>query len=949
MSLTNRILPFLKRRRVWIPGALLALYAAAGFLAIPFLVRNRLPRLLSARLHRPVSLERVRMNPLALSVTLEGFQVREQDGSPFLGWDRLYVNVSARTLFTLAPCFKTIELDGLKARVVLDRHGDPKFLDLLQPGPEAAPKPPAQTPPPEVRIGRLAVTGARLDFLDLATAQPFTTTLGPVSLVLDGFHLQRDRRNPYIFEGRTESGETFGWQGHLWLNPMRSVGSFHFGQLALPKYAPFYRDALAFAIRDGKVDFKADYEVRFGGAKDVLQLQHGALALRDLHLTEPGSREDRVVLPSLDAQGLDLDLLEGRGRLASLTLQGGQVHVRRGPDGVVDLQRMLTPRPRPKPATEAKPFQFELDTLKVTGQSVDFEDKVPRPPVRLALDQMELGLRHVSLAPAVPWDLLFDARWNQKGRIHLAGQVVPQQGRGAVDLRLEDLDVAPLGRYGAPALAAVLASARLGLQGHAEFDRQRPAATHFKGQAQLDAFALVARTTGEPVLSWHGLKATGIQVDQEPLAVKLAGLDWVGPELHLTLDAQGGSNLAAAFQAAPAKAAPATPASPAAPALRANLGAFTLRGGRVLYLDRSVQPVAALALEGLEGHVKDLSTDPATRSDLVLNAKVDGAAPLQIRGQVNLLSGAAYTKVSLKAQGVDLTPLSPYAGRHVGYPIDKGKLDLDLAYLVEHRKLAGEDQIRMDQFTLGEPTGSKEAVNLPVKLGLALLQDRHGLIELEVPVRGDLDQPDFKLSKVIWHAVLNVLGKLVASPFTLLSNAFGGGADLSAMPFAAGSAELGAAQGKVADALEKALYERPGLRLEIEGTAFEAADGLPLRQAALDAALLQRRGNAAAPPSPLERAELVRAAFLEGFPPVPDPRKPKESPALPPLAAMEARLLAQVPLDPAALRLLARQRGQAVRDRLLQGGKVEEARLFIVEGGARTQAETTPRALFALK
>ena len=943
MSIADRILPLLKRRRVWVPGILLALYAAAGFLAVPYLVRRQLPILLSAKLHRPVSLARARLNPFALSLTLDGFAVREKDGSPFLGWDRLYVNVSARTLFTLAPCFKVIQLDGLKVRVVLDRHGEPNFLDLMQPGTPEAPK--TQAPPPEVRIGRLSLAGARFEFLDQATAQPFTTTLGPVSLALDGFQLQRDRRNPYTFEGRTESGETFGWQGHLWVNPMRSVGSFHFGHLALPKYAPFYRDAVAFDLRDGKVDFKADYQVSFGGGKDVLQLQHGALALRNLHLAERGSREDRVVLPSLDAQGLDLDLLAAKGRLASLTLQGGQIHVRRGPDGVVDLQRMLTSPPRP--ATEAKPFQFELDTLKVEGQSLDFEDRVPKPPVRLDLDQMELGLNHVSLAPDVPWDLQGDARWNRRGRIHLTGKVLPLQARGALDLKLEDLDVAPLGRYGAPALAAVLTSARLGLEGHADFDARHPAATHFKGQAQLDAFALVARTTGEPILSWKGLKATGIQVDQEPLSVKLAGLDWVGPDLRLTLDAQGGSNLAAAFQAAPAKEAPS--AAPAPSALRANLGAFHLRGGRVVFLDRSIQPVATLALEALEGHVKDLSTDPQTRSDLALDARIDGAAPLQIRGQVNLLSGAAYTKVTLKAQGIDLTPLSPYAGRNVGYPIEKGKLDLDLGYLVEHRKLAGEDAIRMDQFTLGDATGSKEAVHLPVKLGLALLQDRHGLIELEVPVRGDLDQPDFKLSKVIWHAVLNVLGKIVTSPFTLLSNAFGGGADLSSMPFAPGSAVVGAAQAKVADALEKALTERPGLRLDIEGTALETADGPPLRQEALDAALLQRRGTATAPLNGLERAELVRAAYLEAFPPVPDPKKPKETPALPSPADMESRLLAKVPLDPAALRLLARQRGQAVRDRLLQGGKVEESRLFIVDSGAKAAAETSPRVIFALK
>ena len=937
----NRLFTALLRGRLFrIALGLLAVYAATGFLLVPALVRSQLPPRLSALLHRPVTLRRVRVNPFALSVTLDGLEVRQRDGAPWVGWERLYVNLSARTLATLTPRFKEIYLEGFHARVVLDAKGNPDCADLLQPA-AAPPKGPA-APMPEVVIGHLAIVGARLAFLDQATAPPFATTLGPVSLALDGFRLSRDNRNPYTFEGRTEKGETFGWRGHFLLEPLRSAGSFRLGGLDLPKYAPFYRDAVAFELRRGQADFQADYEARFGDGGALLRLGHGNLDLRDLALAEAGSHDSAVVLPRLEARGLDLDLLGATGHLASLTLSDARLRIRRGANGEVDLQRMLTPRPKPA-AEPAKPFHFTLDQFRLRDLALAFEDRTPRRPVRLGLDQVQLALDHVSLEPEAPWALQCDARWNGRGRIHAAGQVTPLRSRGAVDLDLEDLDLAPLGAYGAPALAAVLTSARLGLRGHTDFDAQAPARSRFRGQAQLNAFTLVDGATREPILAWKALRAGGLQVDQAPLAVKVATLDWEGPEGHVTVLAPGSTNLGAAYHA------PAAGPSPApGPGLKAELALLRIKGGRLVYLDRGIQPLATLALESFEGQVSGLSTVPGTRAEVSLKALVDGAAPLQVKGRVTMAAQVAEGNLAVTVQGMDLTPMSPYAGRFVGYPIGKGKLALALNFDVARRQLTGENRILMDQFTLGEATGSPDAVHLPVKLGLALLRDRHGLIDLDVPVRGDLDQPDFRLGRVIWHAVLNVFGKLVTSPFTALSHAFGGGSDLSLVSFPPGSAELGQAETKVTDGLAKALYERPGLSLEIEGSAGEGSDGPALRREALERDLARRRAEGLPQPTPQERAELIREAFLEAFPATAPAKPAKDAPALPPAAEMEARLLAR-PLDPAALPLLARRRARAVRDRLLQAGKVEEPRLFLVDGGVRPRTEPGAKAFFTLK
>ena len=453
----------------------------------------------------------------------------------------------------------------------------------------------------------------------------------------------------------------------------------------------------------------------------------------------------------------------------------------------------------------------------------------------------------------------------------------------------------------------------------------------------MDGFRLDDGPGREPMIAWEGLRLGGIQAG--PAAVTVASLDWDGPSGRYVLTPKGTSNVATATVKKEDAPPPANP-------MKLELGVFRVKRGAFTFVDRSIQPVAALSLDGIEGQIGKLSSDPAARASLELKARVDGVAALVATGTVNLLSQAAFTDLKITMGGMDLSPLSPYSAHYVGYGIEKGKLELELGYLIQDKRLQASNHIRMDQFTLGDAVDSPEAIHLPVKLGLALLRDRHGLIDLDVPVGGDLSQPDFKLSKVIWHAVLDVFTKLVTSPFALLGSVFGGGnTDLSLLAFEPGADAIPPQGQKVLETLEKGLFERPGLRLEMEGTADEALDGPALKRAQLEATLDRLKGQ---PGAPQERPALLRTAYLAVFPP-PKEVKGVKPPPEPALADMEARLLGTLKVDAAALKLLARRRVQGVRDRLLQTGKVEEGRVFIVDGTERAKKEGGTKVYFELK
>jgi hypothetical protein len=345
-----------------------------------------------------------------------------------------------------------------------------------------------------------------------------------------------------------------------------------------------------------------------------------------------------------------------------------------------------------------------------------------------------------------------------------------------------------------------------------------------------------------------------------------------------------------------------------------------------------------------------------------VRAKVDGASPVTVTGTVNPLQAIAYTDLAIAAQGIDLTPLDPYAGKHLGYGLQKGKLDLDLAYKVEERAIHAGNVIRVDQLTLGEATHSPDATALPVRLALALLRDRDGLILLDVPVEGRTDDPEFRLGRVIWRAVLNVLAKVATSPFKALAALAGGGdEDISLVEFAPGSAQLDEQAKKRVDLLARSLAQRPGVSLELEPTVDAKADLLALRRAELERRL--RRAKAAtlrSPPAedaidaleilPEERPRLVMALHAAAFPQPTAPEKPTPGAAAPPPTPteQEARLVEAMTLKPEDVPSLLAARQGAARDALVAAG-LEPARLFTVQGGERASKESGSRVYFTVR
>ncbi len=261
-----------------------------------------------------------------------------------------------------------------------------------------------------------------------------------------------------------------------------------------------------------------------------------------------------------------------------------------------------------------------------------------------------------------------------------------------------------------------------------------------------------------------------------------------------------------------------------------------ISGGDFSFNDRAIQPNVRMALTQFDGTIAGLSSENVARADVNLKAMVDGTGPVAITGKLDPLGAVRSVDLKIDFKNVDLLPVSPYSGKFAGYELARGQLVVDMKILVADRKLDSTSVVTLNQFTFGAATNSPDATGLPVRLGVALLKDSDGRIVIDLPVQGNLDDPDFRYSKVVWRVIGNVLAKAATSPFSLLGSMFGGGGDeLAFQEFAPGESQLQPAELPKLETLVKALTNRPALSLGIEGDFDAAADGYALKREKLTA------------------------------------------------------------------------------------------------------------------
>jgi uncharacterized protein involved in outer membrane biogenesis len=920
------------------------------------------------------------------------FSLLDPEDRPMLAWQRLGVDLNE--IEPLAPrlALESVAIEGAEVHLRRDKTGALNLAQVIppaRPGAAAEPRKETDATPLDLRIDRFALKDARLRFSDLAVAPVFETALDDVQLEATQLALDKGKRAEWKLHARSEAGETMKLAAGVVADPLTADGRLDVAGVKLKRYQAYVRSAAEVEVEDGQLDLGLAFKWVAGAARQEqnLKLSDLALALKGLRAKLPGERQPFMRLASLEMKGAAADFAAQTLNLGDVAARELAANLRRDKDGRLNVERIVRAgTPGASPAKPAGPaWRIDLAQLSLERGALALEDHaLGGEPVKMNVEPLQLRAEKFSTAKGQRGNLSLQATINKTGTLAARGPLTLDPLSGTLSVTARTIGFVPAQRYFDDKVNFTLTSGAVSANGTASFAIPPGGALRasYKGDLGVTDLASVDKRLMQDLLKWKSLSLGAIDFNLEPLKVSLDEIALADFFARVILSAEGRLNLqdllaapgtsaeAPAEKPQPAPARPEAPVAGATPpasqaqaALPQNLriGKIVLQGGNIKFSDFYIEPNYTANLTGVGGVVREMTPEKA--GDVELRGRIDEAAPVEILGSVNPLAADLFLDLKASARDIELPALSPYAVKYAGYGIERGKLSMNVKYHIENRKLTAENNIYLDQLTLGERVESPTATSLPVTLAVALLKDRNGVIDINLPISGSLDDPQFSLGGIIVKVIVNLIVKAVTAPFALIGALFGGGEELSYLEFAPGLAKPGAGEeGKLRN-LAKALNERPGLRLDIAGRVDPAADREGLKRAAIERKVRVQKFNdlrrqdeapASADAVTVEPGEyekyLKRAYGEEKFP------KPRNVIGLAkdlPVAEMESLMLANTQVSEDDLRLLANARAQAAKEWLVGEGKVAADRVFIVAPkltaeGIGDKGKPT-RADFALK
>jgi len=248
---------------------------------------------------------------------------------------------------------------------------------------------------------------------------------------------------------------------------------------------------------------------------------------------------------------------------------------------------------------------------------------------------------------------------------------------------------------------------------------------------------------------------------------------------------------------------------------------IVLKNGRIQFDDYAVSPVFKTVLSQLQLTVTGFSTRPDDLMKIDFKTYLDEKGVLSGQAQLKPLQQPLELELNLGLDQYALTVTSPYVGKYTGRGLADGKLDFNTTYHIRNNKLTAKHRILIQHFNFGEKVESKDALNLPFGLAIALLEDPKGRIDISLPLEGDLTDPKFQYTHLLWQTARNFFTKLVTKPFSMLGSMLGadsGTDELGAVRFKPGKSDLSPEELIKLELLITAIKERPRLLLEINGS-----------------------------------------------------------------------------------------------------------------------------------
>ncbi|MDN5501889.1 MAG: DUF748 domain-containing protein [Shewanella sp.] len=650
--------------------------------------------------------------------------------------------------------------------------------------------------------------------------------------------------------------------GQFQLFPFKLVGDVQLAKLKLAPLWQFVADQFNVKLGTGELSINAHYQVDLPEQGELqLTAERGQVIVEKVNLLN--GDQSVITLPLLAVDGISANLAKQRVNIKQIHTEGLSLKAKLDEQGI-DLAPLLMPKsmaatsgtattPDVTEASEAivanpttsqavasnsttentNGWLVTLGGLNVENYDIQLEEhKLSKTAQQWRIYPLDFATQTIVSDLKAPIEYQLSFELNDKGHFSSKGQVDVLGQAISANLKVEQLALAQFQPYLEPYVNMQLKSGLFSSDGEVHADGKGKAI--YQGNVELDDLNILDSIRKAPLVKWQKMHINQLDFDQQQNQIKIDHLSFEQPYAKVVIAKDRTTNISNLIieqqaiadgqmaQGIQAESSTNTvaPSQTAAkkPELSLDIQKISFNQGSAFFADNSLTPNFASGIEQLEGYISHLSSKPGTKASVDIKGKIDRYAPVTLKGDINPLLDKPYLDLDLVFKSVELTSVNPYSGTYAGYYIDKGQLSLALNYKLEQNQLKGSNHLVINQLKLGKRSNSDLATSLPVTLAIALLQDRHGVIDLGMEVSGDLDSPSFSVGSIIMTAITNVITKAVTAPFSFLAGLIGADDTLDKIPFNPGQFTLTSREQESLDKLAKGLEDRPMLQLSLEGS-----------------------------------------------------------------------------------------------------------------------------------
>ncbi|MFD0948978.1 DUF748 domain-containing protein [Paraperlucidibaca wandonensis] len=824
------------KRSRWLLGGLallivvwLGIVTAIEFLA-PNWVENTLAKEISQRLGIAIRIERVDTDAFEGKLHIFGVAVDDKEGQPIIGFRELHLDYSWLSLLSPVWVLESATLVQPTIHLRLPAEGPLTLMQLVP----SSDGPAVETP--RWQLKSLAISEGELSYRDERVKPAREFALSNWGLNLDDIGTESANGLAEL-HGDLPAGASIDWIGDVGLQPLRSKGRLQINKLSLPDTLGWLPEKLPLAVNNGRISLDLNYDAKLQPDVSVA-INNSSATLEDLSLAllKASQKDELASIKTLSAKGVVFAYPSGEWASDKLTLVGANVSVERDANGEFSVIKALAGPPR-KAVTKAEPsapidWAGSLKQAEISDVMVTYRDLSTRPNTALTLGPLSLSATPKADSAQDSVAITLNTAINTSAKLSLRGELGMPSARAnqapatpyfSGRLSLDDLALKPFEGFISEVLAIRLPSGELSTDGQLQW--QTPSAPSWAWSGDTSVKNLrVLEARGQPLLSLNTLQVTGLKAQGTPLQVGINRLLIDSPKLRVSRQSDGSLNVANLTKTSSSNSSANSESNARSDVF---INTLAVRGGTVAFADNSLAPSVATALSQLSGSISKIDLTGRQNAQIKLRGYLPNAAPIAIEGAVNIVQPTKAFDMTLRAERLALAPYSAYASRYAGYALADGLLWADLKYSIDKGSLSAKNTLRINDFTWGEASGSKEATGLPVRLGTALLKDVKGEIHLDVPLSGNLSDPEFRVWPIVWQTLGNLITRAAAAPFKLLGGLAGGGDDLNQVSFTANSAALSESAKAQVTTLAASLKDKPELQMSLAGHSDATKDMMP--------------------------------------------------------------------------------------------------------------------------